>query len=136
MTPTELHHFITENFGGIIVDHPWESDPDYTVYRHADNRKWFALHFTATKSQLAKLKLSDEILNTYPDDTRLNIVNLKLDPDFIPDVITAPGFLPAYHMNRRYWVTAILTPATDPAKLQQLINQSYTLTAKNHTPSN
>ena len=37
---------------GIISDHPWKRDPDSTVFRHEDNRKWFGLILNVSRKNL------------------------------------------------------------------------------------
>ncbi len=39
MNRAQTETFIQENFAGILQDYPWEDTPDYTVFRHANNRK-------------------------------------------------------------------------------------------------
>lgn len=117
-------------FGGVICDHPWESNPTYTVYRHSDNKKWLALVFDATKEQLLKLKPEGNTVREYADSERIDVVNLKLDPEMIEDVIKKPGIFPAFHMNRRYWVTVMLDGTVDAETLAPLIEMSYNLTMR------
>lgn len=42
MNKFELTEYIAEIYS-TDPDHPWASDPDNAVFRHAGNRKWFAL---------------------------------------------------------------------------------------------
>lgn len=109
--------FIHENFAGIIQDYPWEDSPEYTVFRHADNRKWFAL--------ITQIKYS-----TFGVDRPglVNIINLKSDPDLIEDLLHEPGILPAYHMNKRHWITILLDDSCPASQIQNLIDLSYRLT--------
>lgn len=130
MSPSEVDKFILEEFGGVTKDFPWEKDPEYAVYRHTDNRKWFALQFFTSKAQLSRLKTADPILETYAPDAKIFILNVKVDPEMIGDITRAPGFFPAYHMNRQHWITIILDSHTDPTKTKALIEISYNLTMK------
>ena len=125
----EFDKFILENFGGIVKDNPWEKEPNFTVFRHADNQKWIALRFCATKEQLSKLG-DDEILRGYADGEQIDIVNVKVEPEMIGDIVKLPGFLPAFHMNRQHWVTILLDAEVDAEKTKALVDISYNLTAK------
>lgn len=135
MTPSDFDSFILQNFGGVLRDNPWEKEPEFTVFRHADNRKWFALRFHATREQLAKLQPDDQILQSYPLAARVEIANLKVDPEMILDLVSLPGFMPAFHMSRRHWITILLDKRVDPAKIKPLIDLSYQLTAARHCPA-
>lgn len=121
--------FVTENFGGITADRPWESEPSYTVLRHSDNRKWFALVFDASTEQLLRLK-DDNLVCKYANGERIDVVNLKVEPDMIEDVVQLPGVLPAFHMNRRHWITVLLDGSVELNILAPLVEMSYNLTMK------
>ncbi len=123
MQRQDIENFIHSNFAPIIQDYPWENTPDFTVFRHADTRKWFAIIMTIPRSGL---KLSENPPATHE---LLEIINLKCDPDLIDDLLQQPGFYPAYHMNKRHWITLILQQ-TAPDTLQNLIDLSFRLTQK------
>lgn len=130
MNTESFGSFIMGEFGGVVCDRPWESNPTYTVYRHGDNRKWLALVFDATKEQLLKLKPEDSVVREYTNGERINVVNLKLDPEMIDDVVKTPGIFPAFHMNRRHWITALLDETVDAKTLGPLVEMSYILTMR------
>lgn len=119
MNRKQTEKFIHENFAGIIQDYPWEDTPEYTVFRHADNRKWFALIASVQYQTLGIDKTG-----------AVDFTNLKCDPDLVEEVITHPGILPAYHMNKRHWITLLLDNSCDELELKNLIDLSFRLTAK------
>lgn len=119
MNRLEVEKFIHQNFGGIAQDYPWADSPEYTVFRHADNHKWFALIMTV---QYATIKVNQT--------GTVDILNLKSDPDLIDDLIKTPGILPAYHMNKRHWVTVLLDGTCLADRVKTLVDLSYQLTAK------
>ncbi len=132
MNTSELDKFILGNFGGVVKDCPWENESDFVVYRHGDNRKWFALKFEVSKEQLLRLKNDDAILNGYVDGEMVEVVNVKVDPEMIMDVVREAGFLPAFHMNRKHWVTILLDAEVDAARMKALVEMSYNLTARKY----
>lgn len=123
--------FIHANFGGVIEDSPWQDSPEYTVFRHTDNRKWFALFATVSYATLAKqnpqrfAELTETELHLTVD-----ILNLKSDPDLIEEITKAPGILPAYHMSKRHWLTVLLDGSCPSDQIKDLISMSYNLTVK------
>ena len=40
MDRTELEKYIRNNYG-TEPDHPWIKHPNYVVFRHSSNKKWF-----------------------------------------------------------------------------------------------
>lgn len=128
MNREETEAFIHENFAGIVQDYPWEDTPEYTVFRHADNRKWFALLMTLNRSTLGRQN-PDKLSSDANSAKLINTINLKCDPDLLEEVITHPGILPAYHMNKRHWITVLLDGTCETPELQNLIALSYRLTA-------
>lgn len=109
--------FIEQNFTNILLDYPWEDSPECFVYRHASNRKWFAL-FMTVKHEVLHLGRAGQV----------DILNLKSDPDLIEQLIHQPGFLPAYHMNKKNWITILLDNTAPTPQIQNLINLSFDLT--------
>lgn len=122
MERSATEDFIKENFAAIIQDWPWDDTPEYTVFRHASTKKWFALLMTV-KYQTLGLDTPDTA------DSTVDIINLKSDPDLIETLVGQPGILPAYHMNKRHWTTLLLDKTCPASTIQHLIATSYQLTA-------
>ena len=116
MDRTELKNYIME-FYNAEPDFPWIKYPDYEVFRHSNNQKWFALIMDIPK---AKLGLSNE--------GSLSIVNLKCDPIIIGNLRTEKGFFPAYHMNKNNWITVALDGSAADDKIKMLLDMSFELT--------
>lgn len=91
-------------------DYPWMDTPESAVFRHAANRKWFALVTTVPKSKLG-----------LPGQQPVDIVNLKCDPILIGSLRAEPGFYPAYHMNKENWITAALDGSAPEDKLRLVL---------------
>ena len=71
MKRSELELFIMETYNA-EADYPWLKYPNYEVFRHCYNRKWFALIMDVPKN---KLGLQGEEV--------LEVVNFKCDPILI-----------------------------------------------------
>ena len=94
-------------------DYPFD-DPNWTVMRHKTNRKTFALIFERQGHLW---------------------VNVKAEPqwgDFWKS--TYPAVVPAYHMNKRHWVSIILDGSMSEEQVFQLIAESYTLSQSRRSP--
>ncbi len=85
--------------------------PDYVVIRRRDNQKWFAGIFTITGHQVG--------LDT---NETIDVVNLKCEPDLIPNLIHENGIYPAYHMNKQHWISVDIERYEDIEKLKMLVD--------------
>lgn len=117
MDRKELEQLIFDTYS-VEPDYPWVDTPESAVFRHAANRKWFALVTTVPKSKLG-----------LPGQQPVDIVNLKCDPILIGSLRAEPGFYPAYHMNKENWITAALDGSAPEDKLRLVLDMSYNATA-------
>ena len=117
MNKTELQNHIAEAYS-TAPDFPWESTPDAAVYRHENNRKWFALVMTIPKTRLG-----------IRSDGMIDIVNLKCDPLLVGSLRNEPGIFPAYHMNKDKWISVALDGSADDEQIKRLLDMSFELTA-------
>ncbi len=99
-------------------DYPWERTPEFAVFRHEQNRKWFAIVMRIARGKLG-----------LPGEGMLDIVNLKCDPLLLGSLRQEPGFFPAYHMNKAYWITAALDGSVPDDQLRMLAQMSFDATA-------
>lgn len=53
MNKRDFQKYIIDVYGE-SPDFPWESNPTFAVYRHSNNRKWFALLMDNPKLRLAR----------------------------------------------------------------------------------
>ena len=106
-----LNHYSTE------PDYPWADTPRAAVFRHAGNRKWFALVMEVPRDKLG-----------LPGTEKLDIVNFKCDPILISSLRGETGIFPAYHMNKASWITASLDGSVSAETIELLLDVSYELT--------
>ncbi len=103
----------------ISPEFPWRGDDVDAVFRHSDNRKWFAL---VMQVQGDKIGL--------PEEELVDIINLKMDDMIFRDMIMQEeGILPAYHMNKQHWITVWLNGRVPESRVFDLIDMSYLATA-------
>ena len=115
-----LTQAIFEIYGDAPV-FPWDND-DAGVFKNPDNGKWYALIMCIDRSKLNK-KLSGEV----------EVVNIKLDEAKIPELHRQNGFYPAYHMNKKNWITITLDDTVPDEVLFELVNESHTFTLGKHS---
>lgn len=116
MTKEELFAHIEREYN-VKPDYPWLESPEGAVFRHGDNRKWFALSMPVPRRY------------AYPGETgEVDAVNVKCDPILIGMMRGEPGILPAYHMSKVHWITVLLDGTADDERLKFLLRQSFELT--------
>ena len=52
-------------------------------------------------------------------------MNLKVDQDKIDALLKKPGLYPAFHMNKKCWVSVILDDTLSDTMLQAMVSESY-----------
>lgn len=109
MEREELFDFMKSQYNA-QPEYLWDDLPDSAIFRHKNNKKWFAL-----------------IMNVNGEE----YLNVKTDPNY-SDLLrnTYNYIIPAYHMNKEHWNTIIISRKIDKSLVFDLINQSYELTKK------
>lgn len=118
MNKKELQEYISDTYS-VSPDFPWTSYPSCAVYRHGNNRKWFALVMDIPKQKLG-----------ISGDGLIDILNVKCDPIMIGSFRLEPGIYPAYHMNKESWLSIALDGSADDGKIKLLLDISFDLTSK------
>lgn len=116
MTKEEFKAHMLEKYG-VIGDNPFEEYDSTLVFRHASNRKWFALLMTISKRKLG-----------LPSDDKIDVVNVKCPQEIIDSMWQENGIFPAYHMNRAHWLSLALDGSVDNHTIEWLVGLSYDLT--------
>lgn len=119
MTKEEFINFISEKYN-VVADYPFD-DINTPVFRHQDNRKWFAIIMTVKKRKLG--------INS---DEYVNIVNLKCAQEIIDSMLIENGIFPAYHMSKKHWISVMLNDTVNSDTVRWLTSVSYDLTSKKH----
>ncbi len=119
MNSLQLKQYVAEQYNA-DEEYPWIKFPEYCVFRHSNNQKWFALIMAVSKNKIG--------LN---GNEKIDILNVKCDPIMIGSLLNEKGFFPAYHMSKSSWITIALDGSVDDEKIKWLIDMSYHLTSTN-----
>lgn len=102
---------------------PWKKDPKSMTFNTKETGKWFALIMSVSKRTLG-LQGDDEIW----------IMNVKANEDFIMFMDDyGRGIIPAYHMNKKHWITVFLDGTVEITVIKELLNNSYLLVTDSPT---
>ena len=104
---------------GTEPEYLWVKYPTYAVLRHSGNRKWYALLGDVVASRVGM-----------DGEAKVDVLNVKCEPDIIEFLLQQDGIVPAYHMNKKNWISVILSSTIEPEKIFGLLDNSYKLTQK------
>ena len=103
---------------------PWEKYPTFGIFKNPDSEKWYALIMSIEFEKLDAKKSGS-----------IEVINLKIDDQRIPQLVKKNGIYPAYHMNKKYWITVVLNDSLDDETLLSLIDESHAFTLGKHKKS-
>ena len=118
MNRQELAAYLTDTYG-ITEEYLFARYPDFLVFRHTRNRKWFAVLMDIPKKNLG-----------LTGEGEISVVNLKCDPRMIGSFRMETGIFPGWHMNKAHWITVALDGSVEDEKIRFLVDMSYELTKK------
>ena len=118
MTEQELIVYLTDTYG-CPGERLFARYPGFQVFRHRDNKKWFAVIMDIPGKNLG-----------LTGEGEIGVVNLKCDTRMIGSFREEPGIFPGWHMNKDHWVSVALNGTAEEETLRFLINMSYELTKK------
>ena len=107
---------VQEKYGNQL-GYLWEKSPDTAVLRHEGNKKWYAVLMKISWDKLEKGR-----------EGQVEAVNLKHDQ--VADLLSKKGIYPAFHMNKRYWISVALDDTLSDEEVLELIERSWNLTIK------
>lgn len=113
-----VFRYVADRYGS-VPEYLWADDPFGAILRHTGNRKWYAVVMRVSRK---KLGLDGE--------GSTDIVNVKCDPVLHAPLCATDGIFPAYHMNKRHWLTALLDGTVPSDTLGNLLDMSFALTAE------
>ena len=104
-------------------DNPFSGDGVSAVLR-TPKGKWYGLIMNITYKNLG-----------IPSDGEITVINLKHPPEKMKETVDNKAVFPAYHMNKKYWITVILSPDIPFEKITALLDESYSEVVKNKKPN-
>ena len=103
-------------YGGNHVN-PFKKHLDILAFVNEKN-KWYAL---LSYVEYNKLNKNTDIT------TKVKILNVKYPTDNILDIIDNQNIFPAYHMNKKHWISIVLDKNIKLETIKELIDISYSL---------
>ena len=102
----------------------WGDKFEDSVFENPLSHKWYVLvaYINAYKP--------------YGIDNNVELIDIKLEKDEIIKLLDKKGFYPAYHMNKKSWITIILDDTLSDDIIMEYIDKSYQLSIDKNKLSN
>ena len=113
---SEVIYYCNNKYGENNVN-PFKKHPDILAFVNEKN-KWYALFLDVDYNKLNK--------NT-DITTKVKILNVKYPTDRILEIIDNKNIFPAYHMNKKHWISIVLDKNIKFKAIKELIDISYSL---------
>lgn len=111
----DIFRYAKEKYG-TEPEYLWARTPESAVLRNSDNKKWYAALLQVRRSAVG-----------LDGDNCIDVLNVKCSP-LVREILIGEGkAVPAYHMNKRLWISI---PLTDKITVQELcgaLDESYEL---------
>ncbi len=92
----------------------WDKFEGSGIFRNPDTKKWYLAVLDVDRGKLQKNKKGI-----------IEVANLKLAPEKIENLLKQKHYYPAYHMNKKYWISIILDESVSDDKIMELIEESH-----------
>jgi len=114
----KVYRYVKRKYGS-EPEHLWKRFPDYAVFRHEDNRKWYGIIMDVPRRNLG-----------LPGEGRADILNVKLDDLLLADLLVQQaGYFRGYHISRGNWISILLDGTVPMGEIRDLIDASFRATA-------
>lgn len=97
----------------------WIKFPKYAIFRHKENKKWYALLVALEENKLG-----------IEGDKIVDIIVLKNKRENIINLIDNEKYFAGYHMNKRNWFTIKLDDSIPIKEIYNFIDESYNISNK------
>lgn len=106
---------------GDELDYPFD-ESDAAVWRVPSNDKWYGIIMNVSRSKVTKEKPEDG-----EADPKVDVMNVKINPEELQALLAENGIYECYHMNKKLWVSVVLDGTVSDERLMELIGVSRNL---------
>ena len=105
-----INEFIYETYD-VMPELLWPNIPSYAAFRKKQGGKWFAVIGSVPRCK------ADPASRSAQD---VEVINVKVDKDQINALLAQDGIYPAFHMNKKCWVSIILDDTLADTVIQRM----------------
>lgn len=120
--PADIVPLIRREFGDepdrVFADHP-----EYAVWRVPESGKWYAISLGTTLDKLG-----------IPSKDPAELLNVKVPPDLIEELIDNVHIFRAWHMNKKHWISILIDGTFPQKRIIELVGNSLELVRAKYRP--
>lgn len=113
-----VKNYVREKYGDDF-EYLWEKSPENAVFRRQDNKKWYGAVLTVKKDRIGLM-----------GEEKVEVLDIRGKPEEITQIVDGVKYFPAYHMNKRNWLTICLDERLEIEEIYRRIDVSYALAKK------
>lgn len=114
----KIIEFVKQEFNSSL-EFLWPKFSNNAICRRQDNQKWYIIFI---KISADKIGLNDKKI--------IEIIDLRVNKTDLNSLLDYKTFFPAYHMNKKSWITIKLDSVKHIEQIYDLIRTSYALALK------
>lgn len=113
----KIIEYINQKYGAPI-ECMWKErfNSDEGIFRREDNKKWFVALLICNRKTLTGKGVG-----------KMEVLNVKVDPEKIDSIVDKVHFFPSYHMNKKNWLSIVLNEGCTLETIFAFIDESYRL---------
>lgn len=113
---------------GAEAEYLWKDKfkTDDAIFRKKDNDKWFAVLLSCKKKTLTGTETGSGAEGSGAEEY-VDVLNVKIKPADKQSIVDCMYIYPAYHMNKKSWISIVLNYGLDFKIIQKLIDVSFEL---------
>ena len=113
-----LIEYIRKKYGDKL-EYLWEKSPDCAISRRKDNKKWYLVILTVGKDKFG-----------FETTEKVEVLNIRADKESVPYLMDHSNIYPAYHMNKKNWISVILDGTVPLDEIFSFVDESYVIAGK------
>ena len=110
-----INEFIYETYD-VMPEFLWPNILSYAAFRKKHGGKWFAVIGSVPRCKVDPASRSAQ---------DVEVINVKVDKDQISALLAQDGIYPAFHMNKKCWVSIILDDTLADTDIQRMVGESH-----------
>ena len=110
-----INDYIFEKYHS-VPEFLWPNIPSYAAFRRSGSKKWFAVIGSVPRRKVDPASSSNR---------EVEVINVKVDSAEIKEILSIGGYYPAFHMNKKCWVSIILDDTLSDEEIQERVSDSF-----------
>lgn len=110
-----INDYIFEKYHS-VPEFLWPNIPSYAAFRRSGSKKWYAVIGSVPRRKVDPASSSNR---------DVEVINVKVDSAEINEILSLGGYYPAFHMNKKCWVSIIIDDTLSDEEIQERVSDSF-----------